>query len=220
MTKTYLAMMTSLLMLGGAAFAAAPPDSTASDRDPYGYYSQHDHDGYYDREGNYVRYQDQRKRATATPENDDDAPPATVYKESNYDAQCRSGNNAAGTLFGAIAGGLIGGAASGGRHGPSGGAVVGGAILGGLLGNAMTRDMPCEDHPVAMHVYVDGLNGDLGRRQTWRHGDDYGDFIAESEFHRDGYVCRSFRETTFVQGRKYTETGTACRLRDGNWHFD
>jgi surface antigen len=177
--------------------------------DPYGYYSQYDQNGYFDRQGHYVRYNDQ---------NYDQAPPPPpgYYDEQRYEAACERGNNAAGTLFGALAGGLIGGAAS---HG-NGGAVVGGAILGGLFGNAVTRDMPCEDHPYAFRIYAEGLDGNLGQRYQWRHGDDWGYFVPEREFRRDGYVCRSFTETTYAHGQSFTRSGTACREGDGNWHFD
>jgi surface antigen len=205
------------MVFANPAFAQGAPDRN----DPYGYYSQMDHEGFYDRDGNYVRNKDNQPR----PNDDyDNAPPPQVYSESTYDEQCRKGNNAAGTLFGAIAGGLLGGAIGhhGGPHGghTDAGAVVGGVILGGMAGNAMTRDMPCEDHPYAMRVYATGLNGEIGRRYDWRRGDDYGYFVPDREFRRSGYTCRSFNETTFVRGRKYTRSGSACRMNDGNWRFD
>lgn len=194
------------------AFAGDPrPDS-------YGYYSRYDHEGYYDRDGNYVRFYDQRRRDTPPPPPPPDTrydPPPVVYEETSYVDQCRKNSNVAGTLFGALAGGLIGGAAS---H--KGGAIVGGVILGGLVGNALTRDMPCEDHPHAMRVYAQGLNGPVGQSYRWSYHDDYGDFVPQREFVRSGYTCRSFSETTYIRGRQYTRSGTACRMRDGNWRFD
>ena len=143
-------------------------------------------------------------------------PPPRRYHEGDYEDSCRRDNNTAGTLFGMLAGGLIGSAAS---HG-NGGAVVGGAILGGIFGNAVTHDMPCEDHPYAFRVYAQGLDGEIGHRYEWRHGDDYGTFVPENEFHRGGYVCRSFTETTFRGGHSYNHSGSACRMGDGNWRFD
>lgn len=218
MTKTILVALSAALMLGASA-SAADPGPNPQDRDPYGYYSRYDHDGYYDREGNYVRFRDQRRSDDAAPP--PPAPAPVAYSAGRYEEQCRAGNTTAGTLFGALAGGLLGGAASSGRHhGPDGAAVVGGAIMGGLVGNALTRDIPCEDHAPAMRVYADGLNGDVGRSYTWRHEDDYGVFVPEREFLRSGYTCRSFTETTYVRGRKYVQSGTACRQRDGYWHFD
>ncbi len=52
--------------------------------------------------------------------------------------------------------------------------MVGGAILGGLLGNTISRDIDCDDQPVAFRVYADGLNGDIGLRYEWRNRGNYG----------------------------------------------
>lgn len=208
-----------------AAGTSAQKDTTSAHRDPYGYYSQYDKIGYYDREGNYVRFVDNKRYSPPDTDDDDNyAPPPPQISDNQYLEQCRRSResaNTAGTLFGALAGGLIGGAASSGRHhGASPGAVIGGIILGGMVGNALTRDMPCEDHPYAMRAYADGLNGPVGTRRNWRYQDDYGYFVPEREFVRRGYTCRSYTETTFIRGRKYTNSGTACRTDDGNWRFD
>lgn len=212
-----LATAMAVTMIGGSVLAAPAKSAAPPDQDPYGYYSKYDHDGYYDRDGNYVRYADQKRRPPAPPpQASSEPPPAVVYEDTQYAEQCRKSNNAAGTLFGALAGGLIGGAAS---HG-GGGAVVGGVILGGLVGNALTRDMPCEDHPRAMRVYAEGLNGPVGGTYRWSNDDDYGDFVPREEFVRRGYTCRSFTETSYIHGQRYTRSGTACRMNDGNWHFD
>jgi surface antigen len=220
-------MMRKLLMTGAAvallfgATASAqpygPPDNGYQNQNN-GYQNQdNNRDGYYDRDGRWHSNRDNDRYRDN--ENEDDAGPPPErrdYRQGYYEDNCRRGNNAAGTIFGAIAGGLIGSAAS---HG-NGGAVVGGAILGGLLGNTVTRDMPCEDHQTAFRTYSDGLNGDLNRRYSWRRGPDYGYFTPVREFRRDGYVCRSWTETTYAHGRNFTRSGTACRERDGNWRFN
>jgi len=209
----------AIAMLFGTTATAQPYDGPPSGNDQI----QNDRsDGYYDQSGRWHYYRDEN-RYRGNDDGDDDAGPPPppprehyYYRQGQYEDDCRRGNTAAGTIFGALAGGLIGGAAS---HG-NGGAVVGGAILGGLLGNAVTHDMPCEDHPYAFRVYSDGLNGDLGHRYEWRHGPDYGYFTPMREFRRDGTVCRSWTETTYAGGRDFTRSGTACRQRDGNWRFD
>jgi len=216
----------AVAMLFGTAYAQQGPGPGSPPGDPDGYYSQSDQNGYYDRSGHYHRY-DENGPSQNGPGPDgpgsygpDQAgpppPPPPPYREGYYEDNCRSGNTAAGTIFGAIAGGLIGSAAG---HG-HGGAVVGGAILGGMLGNAVARDMPCEDHRYAFTAYSSGLNGEIGRRYEWRHGPDYGYFIPEREFYRGRTVCRSWSETTYAGGRSFTRSGTACRRSDGNWHFD
>jgi surface antigen len=200
-------------ILGAAALLAtatalhAQPNWVPPGNDPRGYYSDFDHNGFYDRNG---RYQRIREAEPPPP------PPAAYYERGRYEDNCRRGNQAAGTIFGALAGGLIGGAAS---HG-NGGAVVGGAILGGLLGNTISRDIDCEDQGTAFAQFSVGLNGDIGRRYDWRGRNGYGYFTPTREFRRGGVVCRDFTETTYRGGRQYTRTGTACRERGGNWRFD
>lgn len=192
--------------------------------DPYGYYSKYDKSGYYDKNGNYIHFSVRPASGDKDWDDDDDAtppppPPGRVYSDVEYVDQCqkeRASSNTAGTIIGALAGGLLGGAMS--HHG-NGGAVVGGVLLGGLVGNALTRNVPCDDHPYMIRTYSEGLDGPIGRRYDWRHGNDYGYFVPSRQFQRDGYTCRSFRETTYVAGKSYTRTGSACRV-NGNWRFD
>jgi surface antigen len=196
--------------------ASAQPDWVPPGNDPNGYYSAADHNGYYDRNGNYRRIRGDRDRDYGPPP--PPPPPPAYYEQGRYEQNCHRGNQAAGTIFGALAGGLIGSAASRGN----GGAVVGGAILGGLLGNTISRDIDCDDQPVAFRVYADGLNGDVGRRYEWRSriDDDYGYFTPVREFRRGSVTCRDWTETTYARGRTVTRSGTACRQNDGNWRFD
>ena len=205
MRKMLLAATAIALVFG--AMPASAQSGNGPPSDPNGYYSQSDHDGYYDRDGHYVRTngqgQDQNGNGpsdqgpnSGPPDQgyDNGGPPPSPYQQGAYEDNCRRSNNAAGTIFG--------------------------AIVGGMLGNAVTRDMPCEDHGTAFQVYAEGLDGEIGHRYEWRHGDDYGYFVPEREFRRDGYICRSFTETTYTHGHNFTRSGTACRMRDGNWRFD
>jgi surface antigen len=218
--KTLIAA--TALMMVTADIASAQPGWVPPGNDPNGYYSDNDHNGYYDRNGTYRRIQDRGYRGYR--DRDDrygppppPPPPAAYYQQGRYEADCRSGNQIAGTIFGALAGGLIGGAASRGN----GGAVAGGAILGGLLGNVISRDIDCEDQPVAFQVYAAGLNGPIGQRSQWRNRDNYGYFTPTREFYRGTVVCREFTETSYRRGRaSVTRTGTACRETGGNWRFD
>lgn len=140
-------------------------------------------------------------------------PSYNYYRSGDYERSCRSGNAAAGTVFGAIAGGLIGSAAS---HG-NGGAVVGGVILGGLLGNALSRDIDCDDQRYAFDSYSLSLNGEIGRDYDWDHGGNRGTFTSTREYRDGGQVCRDFRAVTYRNGERFERQGTACREADGNW---
>ena len=139
----------------------------------------------------------------------------SYYREGQYESDCHRGNQAAGTIFGALAGGLIGGAAS---HG-NGGAVVGGVILGGLVGNALSRDIDCDDQRYAFARYNDGLNGPVGQEYRWDHEGRYGTFTSTREYRDGPYICRDFHTVNYRNGQRYERDGTACRESDGYWHF-
>ena len=209
-------MKTRMLLLAAAGAlcvltaAASAQNYGPRDADPNGYYSQSDQRGYYDRDGRYRRFPQFDRRG------DGPRGQGVYYRQGDYEQNCRRGNAAAGTIFGALAGGMIGSAASRGN----GGAVVGGAVLGGLLGNTISKDIDCDDQPYAFQVYSSGLNGDVGRRYDWNHGQARGYFQPVREYRRSGVVCRDFTTTTYRGGRELTRSGTACRARDGNWHFD
>lgn len=140
-------------------------------------------------------------------------PSRPYYREGDYERDCRAGNAAAGTIFGALAGGLIGGAAS---HG-NGGAVVGGVILGGLLGNALTRDIDCEDQRYAFDAYRSSLNGEIGRDYDWHHGDSRGTFTSVRAYEDHGMECRAFHAVIYRHGEREERDGAACRRPDGDW---
>jgi len=213
-----------IFAIGATSVFAQPFPASPPGPDPYGYYSQYDRNGYYDRDGYYHQippnYQGNYNNPASPPGPPGYALPPTpgsaYYEEGRFERDCRGGNAAAGTIFGALAGGLLGGAASRGE----GSAVVGGAVLGGLLGRTISREIDCEDQPYAFRVYADGLNGAIGQRYDWRHGDAYGYFTPTREFRRGGSVCRSFSETSYRGRTTHSHDGTACRGRDGHWRFD
>ncbi|HWY63571.1 MAG TPA: RT0821/Lpp0805 family surface protein, partial [Rhizomicrobium sp.] len=91
---------------------------------------------------------------------------------------------------------------------------------GGVLGNTVSKDIDCDDQPYAFRTYSDGLNGDVGRRYDWNHGQARGYFQPTREYQRQGVQCRDFTETTYRDGRELTHNGTACRANDGQWRFD
>ncbi|MBV9330397.1 MAG: hypothetical protein JOZ55_02465 [Alphaproteobacteria bacterium] len=139
----------------------------------------------------------------------------SYYREGDYEADCRRGNRAAGTVFGAIASGLIGGAVS---HG-NGGAVVGGVVLGGLAGNAIAGDIDCDDQHYAFARYNEALNGPVGTEMRWEHNGRWGTFRSVREFQDGPYICREFRTVNYRNGQRFERDGTACREADGYWHF-
>ena len=199
-----------------ATVSAAAAQNYGPRPDSNGYYSESDQHGYYDREGKYrqMREYDRRGRRDGADRRYDRS--ANYYRQGEYEQSCRRGNAVAGTIFGAAAGGLVGSAVSRGN----GGAVIGGAVLGGLLGNTISKSIDCDDQPYAFRTYSQGLNGDVGRRYDWNHGQSRGSFQPIREYRRSGIQCRDFTSITYRGGREYTNSGTACRSSDGQWRFD
>ena len=217
--KKILFTACAAVTLASSAVQAAPP-WVPPGNDPGGYYSDADHNGYYDHDGRYrrVRYPDRddyrdRDNYGAPPP----PPPPGYYQQGAYEQNCHRGNAVNGTIFGALAGGLLGGLAS---HGNAG-ATVGGVVVGGVLGNVIGRDVDCDDQPVAFRVYADSLNGDIGRPYEWHNRGNRGTFTSVREFRRRGQVCRDFTVTSWRGGQSFTRSGTACReIGTGNWRFD
>jgi len=223
--KNTLIAALAVFAINPTSVSAQPYPGPPPGPDPYGYYSQYDPNGYFDRNGQYHQLYPGNPPPPPIPPSGygvpappppPSPPAAAFYEPGRYESDCHGGNAAAGTIFGALAGGLLGSAASRGN----GGAVVGGAVLGGLLGNTISREIDCDDQPYAFRVYATGLNGEIGRRYEWRHGDAYGDFIPTREFRRGDAVCRNFTETSYRGRAKQAHNGTACRARDGHWRFD
>ena len=214
--RTRIALMAAALL---ATTVASQAQTYDGQRDPNGYYSQSDQRGFYDHNGRYRHMRSdygQGDRQDMNARIRYDQQPGSYYRQGEYEQSCRRGNVVAGTIFGAAAGGLVGSAVS---HG-NGGAVIGGAVLGGLLGNTVSKDIDCDDQPYAFNTYSEGLNGDVGRRYDWNHGESRGYFQPTRDFRRSGLQCRDFTETTYRGDREFTRTGTACRASDGYWHFD
>ena len=187
------------LLAAAAALCLTAVTATAQPRD----YRDDRRDRIEDRQERAERRQDRAERRE-------------YYRRGAYEQNCQRGNQTAGTIFGALAGGMLGAGVSDGN----GGAAIGGAVLGGILGNVIAKDIDCADQPYAFGVYTNGLNGQVGRRYDWNRGQNRGYFMPVREYRRRGMVCRDFTTTTYRRGREITRSGTACRERDGNWHFD
>jgi surface antigen len=218
MKKTLLMAATAVLTLSVGAANADPYEPYGSNPDHY--YSSADHDGYYDRNGNYHHFDRDDYRSGDGDDRysrSDYRGGGGYYYNADADPECRRVGNPGGTIAGAVAGGVIGGVAS---HG-NGVAIAGGAVLGGLVGNALTSDVECVDRRYAYDSYYRGLNGDIGVRVDWRNDayGDYGYFVPVREYHRTGYRCRDYRTVTYRRGREIVREGTACRRGDGQWYF-
>ena len=212
-------LATAAIMLGAGAANAQPYDRDQSNNGQFGPAVSDQNQPTYGNGYNYGYDDGYARRDRNDRYRTDPYRHETRYERGSYyyGSDC-GGNNAAGTVLGAIAGGLIGSAAS---HG-NGGAVMGGVILGGLAGNTISSNMNCNDRRMAMGSYSQGFDGRVGQRYDWRNrdGGSYGSFTPTREYSRDGNTCRDFREAGYSNRRSYNRTGTACRHNDGNWYTD
>jgi len=142
---------------------------------------------------------------------------AYTYTDDSYYQQCRSSQDPAGVIAGALIGGLLGNAVSRGN----GGATVAGVIVGGVAGAAMTRNLDCGDRSYAYRTYSDGFNG--GRPNTtysWYNRDnDHNGELRVADYYNDpdGFRCANFSQVIYIQGRAQESRGRACRQPDGTW---
>src|ERR1700744_4710644 len=103
MLMTFRSIMTStvaaITLMSSAA--SAQPNWVPPGNDPDGYYSATDHNGYYDHNGTYRHIRDDRGYGPPPPP---PPPPPAYYEQVRYEQNCHRGNQAAGTIFGALAG--------------------------------------------------------------------------------------------------------------------
>ena len=133
-----------------------------------------------------------------------------------------------GTVGGAIVGGVIG--SQFGRGGGRTAATVGGVLLGGLAGNAIARDS-CRDERADEYyydnTYYDAFDSrDNDRQYEWHNPyNNHRGYVRPTAYYDDGYrghsgPCREFEQHIWVDGREETDTGIACRERDGSWRVE
>lgn len=126
-----------------ASIASAQPGWVPPGNPPDGYYSDADHNGFYDRNGAYRKMRYGRggydrgydRGPGPGPGAYDNGPPPPPPMQVR---DCRRDNRTTGTILGAIAGGLIGNSVAG-RHGDkTAGVIIGGAV-GAVAGRAIDK---------------------------------------------------------------------------------
>jgi len=132
-----------------------------------------------------------------------------------------SGPNAkedTGTLVGAVAGGIIGNQFGKGQGRAL--ATAAGVVVGGIVGNSIGRDLDERDRLLARDAEFAALErGESGEPVEWRNPDTgrYGEVVPQRAYERGRETCREFEHRVFIEGRRQTMTGTACRNPDGTW---
>jgi len=103
------------------------------------------------------------------------------------------------------------------------GGIVAGTGGGVLLGNQGGAGLDDQDRKRAYAAEIQALEtGPSGAPVPWRNPDSgrYGNVVPGPPYFANGFSCRQFMETVYVDGRPQTGRWVACRNRDGTWFID
>lgn len=123
-----------------------------------------------------------------------------------------------GTAAGAIGGGLLGSTIGSGSGQVV--ATIGGVLLGGMLGNSIGTSLDNADRAAYDRASQRALEN--GRTQSWRNRNsgNYGSISPSKRYRNEyGQYCREYTQTIYVDGRKHSGHGLACREPDGSWQI-
>ncbi len=123
-----------------------------------------------------------------------------------------------GAIVGAVAGGILGN-----QVGKGSGrvlATMAGVMIGGIVGSDIGRSLDRADRLAASKAEYDALEtGRSGDATPWHNPDSghRGEIIPERSYRMGRRQCRKFSHTVYIDGRRETMRGRACRQDDGTW---
>lgn len=123
-----------------------------------------------------------------------------------------------GTAAGVIGGGVLGSTIGSGAGAVA--ATIGGGLLGGWIGNSIGTSLDNADRNT--HARISQSAMETGKPRSWKnsHNGNHGYFHPHKRYkNRDGQYCREYNQTIYVDGKKHTGHGTACRDEDGTWQI-
>ena len=127
---------------------------------------------------------------------------------------CNYNNRDTGRVIGAVAGGVLGSQVGGGSGKTA--ATIAGTMLGAYLGGYIGEQMDAND--------LQRTNTALERNpsyqaSTWHNPDSGYDYSVTptSTYETADGPCREYTTEAWIDGRRETVTGTACRQPDGTW---
>ncbi len=127
---------------------------------------------------------------------------------------CGTTKEQQGTVIGAVAGGVLGtqiGEGSGKLA-----ATIAGTLLGGFIGGNIGREMDENDRYRAGQVLE---NTPTNQSSTWQNPDSGTSYSVTPTrtYYEGSQPCREYTTDAWIDGRKETIYGTACRQPDGTW---
>lgn len=127
---------------------------------------------------------------------------------------CQTRNENTGTVVGGVLGGVLGSQVGGGSGRDV--AMVAGAIAGALIGGSVGRSMDESDRRRTQQTLE---TAPTGRTVAWENPDHNTAYkmTPERTYDTASGPCRDYSMDAWIDGRKETVTGTACRQSDGTW---
>ena len=103
------------------------------------------------------------------------------------------------------------------------GGIVAGTGAGALVGSRSRPVLDEQDRKRAYAAEIQALEtGPSGVPVPWRNPDSgrYGSVVPGPSYFSNGFPCRQFMETVYLDGRPQNGRWVACRNADGTWFID
>ena len=129
-------------------------------------------------------------------------------------AGCETTNEQQGQVIGAIAGGLLGSQVDNGKARTA--ATIAGTIVGGFIGGNSGRKMDDGDRYRAGQALESTPSY---QSSSWENPDTgYRYSVTPTKtYYTDSRPCREYSTEAWIDGKRETLYGTACRQSDGSW---
>ena len=141
----------------------------------------------------------------------------------SYNLYSNGPKQTAGTILGGAGGGLLGASIGKNASGDRGYLyTAAGTLLGAVIGNSIGQSLDAADQQYATSAAGSALEYNRsGTPATWRNPDtgNYGTTTPIRTYGSNGYDCRDYETTIYVDGRPQTARGSACRQGDGTWRI-
>ena len=127
---------------------------------------------------------------------------------------CQTTQEDRGRIIGAIAGGVLGNQVGSGSGRTA--AVIAGTLIGGYIGGHLGREMDENDRYRAAEALESAPTNHPTRWQNPDSGHEYS-VTPTRTYYSDQQPCREYTTEAWIDGKKQTVYGTACRQSDGSW---
>lgn len=125
----------------------------------------------------------------------------------------------AGTVVGGVLGGVLGSNVGGGDGRTAG--TIAGVLIGAIIGSEIGKTMDANDRRMAEQTAQRTLETNAsGQSSTWSNPDsgNSGTVTPTKTWQNEqSQYCREYETTVYIDGKRETAYGTACRQPDGSW---